>query len=59
MQIIIRITVIVLIGLSPSCKNDKPPSEVAKVEHRILDRADLLTQPQEDSIFTLILDIEE
>lgn len=59
MQTLIRITAIIFIGLTASCNNDKPTAEGLKIEHRILDRANLLTEDQEDSVFGLIRNLEE
>lgn len=54
MKIIKNLFLVVLI-CGFSC--NKKSSEV-QIEHRIIDRADLLTKSQEDSIFAIIMDLD-
>jgi uncharacterized protein len=59
MQTIIKSTTLIFIVLLLACNNDKQAGKSLKIEDRILDRADLLTKSQEDSVFSLIKNLEQ
>jgi hypothetical protein len=58
MQTIAKLTTVIFIGLAISCCTNKK-SEGSKVGNRIIDNSYILTQPQRDSILTLIDKLEQ
>ena len=59
MKVFPAITVFALAAVFYSCGGNKITVDEVKKEHRIMDEADLLTSQQEDSIFTIIQDLEK
>jgi len=59
MRILPVITILAMAAVYYSCGGNKITVHEVKKEHRIMDEADLLTSQQEDSIFTIIQDLEK